>query len=36
MEKLNLPLNTVTPGHLHPCWLRDQSVVSWEGRGRLT
>lgn len=36
MEKLSLPLKTVTPGHLHLCLLRDGSVVSWEGRGLLT
>ena len=36
MEKLNLPLNAISAGDLHPCVLRDQSMVSWEGRGRLT
>lgn len=36
MEKLNLPLNPITPGDLHLCLLRDQSMVVWEGRGRLT
>lgn len=36
MEKLNLPLNAITPGNLHLCWLRGRPVVSWEGRGRMT
>lgn len=40
MEKLHLPLSAVTAGDFHLCWLRDpsvvSSVVSWEGRGRLT
>lgn len=36
MEKLNLPLNTISPGDLHLSLLRDESMVSWEGRGWLT
>lgn len=34
MEKL--PLNASTRGDFHLCWLRDLSVVSWEGRVWLT
>lgn len=36
MEKLNLPLNTTSPGDLCLSLLRDESMVSWEGRGWLT
>lgn len=36
MEKLHLPLNAITAGGFHLCWLRDWSMVSWEGRGWLT